>query len=59
MWVQFCNDESGGTLALSPLIEDGFVEYHDWSANNPYDMGRTQMSAYLDGAFCFVFVCLL
>jgi hypothetical protein len=34
--------------ALKPFIDDGFVDYTDWSDRNPYGAAHTQVAAYSD-----------
>ena len=46
----FSDPEERQLVALQPFIDAGFVEWHDWSARNPYHFKKTQTDAY-DEAF--------
>ena len=49
MYYSFVEPHECQLKALLPFIDEGFLEYTNWTEFNPYDPERTQMAAYYNG----------
>ena len=49
MYDSFVEPHECQLKALLPFIDEGFLEYTNWTEFNPYDPERTQMAAYYNG----------
>lgn len=49
VYDSFCEPEERQYNILKAFVDQGYVEYYDWSVHNPYHYTLTQVNAYKEG----------